>query len=348
MKYSKSSIQLDALIALKRKGRQSGVLDARLAFTDAESIRRYVAPLERRARVYPNHLPTQASGRWSTTDPPLVNFTKRTEYGPNGIRDIVVPDPGTIWVGWDWDGIEAVLAAILSGEESDLVHIRARHDLHTITGCHIFKLPLPPVLTKAGIYGRAGETWRRDTGWSATDWRRDAAKTARYALGYSLEASAILEARGAMDIVAAIATATGQSTKQATQRLIAIGSDYLHSRPRLVAWKARVMTQCAETGVSRTFLGRIRRLYGDRRDKMKQGLNHQAQGAVADMMNLTILAVLGAYPDATLVVNRHDGCEIAVPAGLDIDLVPFIERTWDVAGTAHSFSASYHRVEAAS
>jgi hypothetical protein len=340
------SVQIDDLVGLQRRGRQSAVIDARLAFTDAESIRRYVAPLERRERVYPNHLPTQASGRWSTTDPPLVNFTKRKEYGPNGIRDIVVPDPGTAWIGWDWDGIEAVLAAIFSGEESDLAHIRARHDLHTITGCHIFKLPLPPVLTKAGIYGPAGAEWRRATGWTETDWRRDAAKTARYALGYSLEAGAILEARGAMDVVAQIASATRQPTAWATQRLIGIGSEYLHMRPRLVAWKSRVMTQCAETGLSRTFLGRIRRLYGDRRDKMKQGLNHQAQGAVADMMNTTIIAILKAHPEATLVVNRHDGCEIAVPADAKIDLVPFVECEWDVAGTMHSFSASYHRVEA--
>src|SRR3990167_487334 len=71
------SVEADTLEALRRHGVISDVLDARLAHTELEGIRRYVADLAERDRIYPLMLPTaQASGRWSTTSPPLTNFPR--------------------------------------------------------------------------------------------------------------------------------------------------------------------------------------------------------------------------------------------------------------------------------
>src|SRR3990167_6326419 len=69
-----NSVKADLLEALKQKGTESNLLDARLAFMDVEGVRRYLEGMAEVDRVYPDFLPTQKSGRWSTTDPPLVNF----------------------------------------------------------------------------------------------------------------------------------------------------------------------------------------------------------------------------------------------------------------------------------
>ncbi len=71
------SVEADVLEALRRKGVESDILSARLAWTELEGIRRYVADMAERSRIYPLMFPTaQAGGRWSTTQPPLTNWPR--------------------------------------------------------------------------------------------------------------------------------------------------------------------------------------------------------------------------------------------------------------------------------
>ena len=62
------------------------------------------------------------------------------------------------------------------------------------------------------------------------------------------------------------------------------------------------------------------------------------QGAVADIMNLTLIAILvDLYPEGVLHLNTHDGAFLGFPDSLKpADVVPtvtpLIARVWDVAG----------------
>jgi DNA polymerase I-like protein with 3'-5' exonuclease and polymerase domains len=64
-------------------------------------------------RFYPDFLlHTQASGRWSTNNPPLAQL-------PEDLRDIIGPDPDTTWLGWDWQQIEPrILEALVRDDEA--------------------------------------------------------------------------------------------------------------------------------------------------------------------------------------------------------------------------------------
>lgn len=69
---------------LARHGFESPLLDLRMDHNEHAKVLEYLSFLRGRSRVFHNLLPTQASGRWSVTNPPLVNF-------PDRIRDGVLP-----------------------------------------------------------------------------------------------------------------------------------------------------------------------------------------------------------------------------------------------------------------
>lgn len=72
-KLGPASVAEERLLKLLRSGSQSEVLRARLVWSEAEGIARYLRPLVGRDRIHPRILPTaQVSGRWSTTNPPRV------------------------------------------------------------------------------------------------------------------------------------------------------------------------------------------------------------------------------------------------------------------------------------
>ena len=49
----------------------------RLEYSElSHTLNQYIKKMRDVERIYPRSLPTQASGRWSTIDPPLTNFPK--------------------------------------------------------------------------------------------------------------------------------------------------------------------------------------------------------------------------------------------------------------------------------
>lgn len=194
-----TSVESEALYKWKVRGAQSPLLDARVKFMEVEGTARYIRMLQGVPRVHPNMLPTQASGRWSTTRPPLVNFPPDcvnpqcpqagTEHAYAtdacwSARDIVAPDPGWYWLHYDLDAIEAKWAAADAGDQDDLQAFNLGHDIHTIRTCRALGRPLPPVLTKALHTDPSCQAWRDswDPPWSGgEDRRRHVFKTVGYA-----------------------------------------------------------------------------------------------------------------------------------------------------------------------
>jgi len=314
------SVEADVLEDLRRKGVESDILDARLAWTELEGIRRYIADMAERDRIYPLMLPTaQAGGRWSTTQPPLTNWPRHDpsacvlghtgSWCPRDVRGVLVPDPGTYWLKFDWSAVEARLAATYCQDAEDLESFALGLDIHTRTACRMFGLDLPPVQT--GDLHTAPEVgaWRARYSWGGSeDARRHMAKTARYALLYAEDHRGILNVKGIEKL--------GYTRKELEE----FGRAYLRAKPAFVAAKSRAQAECARTGLARTAFGRLRRLSGDLRTRAKEGFSHMISGTVSDMMNLTLIGIHAKIPSCHLVVNRHDGAEIAFPGSIPLSL----------------------------
>lgn len=247
-------------------------------------------------RVYPGMLPTQADGRWSITRPPMITITK--EY-----RDkLVVPDPDTAWVCWDWDALHAKFAAAYASDTEDLTAFEKGYDIHTITACRMVGLPLPPDLVDPHNSPEC-ESWRRSVKWKGKDDdRRNLAKV-RYCLIFGKNESAVEGSAYEKEMV-----------KQGYDRSILkrAGKAFLKAKPKLVACKRKWWDQCARTGMSRTLYGRRRPLFGDYWSKAKEGWAHMLQGLEADLLNISLIKIL-ENPAYRLAYPSHDAGKIVVP-----------------------------------
>ena len=314
---SATSIDADVLRHWKVRGVESVTLDARLAYTEIEGVARYVRMMHGVLRVYPGMLPTQASGRWSTTGPPLVNFPSdcvnpACSEGEHPVtpqcwsaRDTVGPDSGWWWLHYDLDAIEGKVADADAGDTEALEAYAKGWDVHTIRACRAFKHSLPPDLTKQCHTTESCRAWRESwvPAWSGVeDRRRHLIKTLGYATQYALSPKGVLQAR---DI---------EKLDLTPDELVRFAKVYLQSRPVLVARKNVVWDECARAGVSYSWYGRRRRLYGDWETRAKEGWSHRVSATVTDLQNEALIAITRAFPACHLVLNSHDGLTLAFPA----------------------------------
>jgi hypothetical protein len=132
----------------------------------------------------------------------------------------------------------------------------------------------------------------------------------------------------------------------APKDLIGVGAAYLRAKPWLVAWKQQRWAEAIRRKEARTAFGRRRRLFGDERQIAKEGLNHEVQGTVADMMKMTMVAL--AEIGCRMVLQRHDGWYSEVPLAWD-DMVLYraiVEREWIIDDRPISFPAEFETLEA--
>jgi hypothetical protein len=244
---------------------------------------------------------------------------------------VLLPDSGTYWIKFDWEAVEARLAATYCQDADDLRAFAAGLDLHTITACRMFGFELPPIQDKRLHTAPEMAAWRARYNWGGPeDARRHMAKTARYALLYAEDYRGILNAKGVERL--------GYTKKE----LEDFGRAYLRAKPAFVAAKTAAQAECGRTGLARSAFGRLRRLSGDARTRGKEGWSHTISGTVSDMMNLTLIGIDKAIPACWLVVNRHDGAEVAFPDSVPVSeahaaLQALAERTWTFWG--HEFQA---------
>ena len=337
------SVAYDELVKLKLTGVDSTVLRCRMGYVKANQIlTHYLNPIGEQTRIHPSFLPTQASGRWSTTEYPVTNWPKQ-------IRDIVVPDLGTYWIDADWDGIEARVVAALSGDVEDLKAFEMGWDIHTLTACGMYSMPLPPILTKKCHTDPSCEAWRQQwkPAWKGEgDKRRWLAKTTRFGLAYAVDERGVVHAKGI------------EESGLTVDKLIETGRLYLSSKPLLRRWKIATWDKVLRDREARTFLGRRRKLFVSAADLKKwtarippdcakAGLNHIVQGSVADMANRCIIDITDSWPQCVLKQQRHDGFTFQFPNEVDAwpEIRPMLERRWQLT-PEHSITstASWSRI----
>lgn len=324
MRITRNSLDADAdtlrewLKRLEKKGYDSEFLRTRVEYNEqnqvlTQYIPHYVActkckrmPIEhllskklrhkykQPERVYPNLLPTQASGRWSVTDPPKV-----TEPHPFQ-EDVILPDPGTAWICWDLDAIEGKLVACWSDDEEDLEAYGNEYDIHTLTSCRMLGDPLPTDLRNPHTSLEDVE-WRKARNWQGKNDKRRGLAKVRYCIFYGRDHTAAEDSAYAKEWV-----------KQGGDRreFVEAARLFLQSKPNLVACKKKHWDAAGKTCEARTIFGRRRRLFGKLWDRQKEGWNHEVQGTVADMVNISIIELdaLG-YP---LVYPSHDAAKQVV------------------------------------
>ena len=346
MRLAGNGVSAEVLRLLQRKGADSAVLRCRLEFAEVDSFRRYLAQVAGTPRAHPDMLPTQASGRWSTTNPPIINFPDNEMAAQRGlppIREVFQPDPGRYWLKWDWDAVEGRLGAAYFEDLVDIETFNKGWDIHTLTAAAVFKFSAPP--NRQDPHGAAENAdWRRAVKWAGkSDRRRHIAKTLRYALQYGTNEYSIRQSPAAL--------ALAESLGITMQQLLHYARAYLKNKAVMVAAKQRIWKACRESHMARTFLGRRRVLVGDAQAIAREGLNHMIQGAVADMMNAALIGLLGGAqpllgPESWLVYNAHDGAAITlpddVPAEEAIRLArPVVERAWQVDAHLIQFPATW-------
>ena len=103
-------------------------------------------PIVKSVRCHPRvHLHVQASGRWSTVEPPLATLPR-----DGSLDGLYVPDPGEAWVEYDLSQVELRLMAAEAGETRMLEAFREGRDLHTENTMVVFGWSsLPPVVSQS-------------------------------------------------------------------------------------------------------------------------------------------------------------------------------------------------------
>ena len=322
-------LTLDQALARIEEG-ANPVLEARVLFAGARQIEsHYLRPALAApdGRFYPDFLlHAQASGRWSTNHPPLAQL-------PEDLRDILQPDEGWPWLGWDWDQIELRLNAALSGDTPTLQAFEQGWDIHTLNACDLFGYPHPQDLRDP--HGSGGDgAWRGSLGWQGKgDTRRVFAKRFVYRLDYGGDPRLAGDIPGAKVLGLTAA------------KLVQVANRYLAAHPAKAAWRLRVAGEARTTRESRTFCGRLRKLMGDSQQIVREAFNHPMQGGVADIFNLTYVRILTELPSLRWVYGMHDSQWWACPQERVQETWPrlkaLVEAAWDVAGVTVAFPATW-------
>ena len=329
-KVNARGIGSEDLHKILRRGHESQVARARIQWAEAEGFRRYVASLVGVDRVYPSFLPTQASGRWSITDPPLINFpddAKADKRGLPHLRRLLYPDPGTWWLCWDWDALHAKFIALAAGEENDIgAFLDATRDLHSETASAMFRLNLSPT-----------------THLGKGDRRRHLAKTVRYALCNSApgpkEAYGVLEAKEV------------EEQGLTLQDLLKAAKLYIAAKPKYSQWKREYASQAIAQGVSRSLEGRPRPLYGPNwNEKAKAAISHFLQGTEVDKMEQCVIDICNEYPDVSLVYPTHDAVKLEVSETRDPRIFaeavrPIVEAPITINGRSLPLTATWEWID---
>jgi len=267
---------------------------------DQQILSHYLVPLRGRERCYPRiNIHPQATGRHSTTDPPLATL-------PSKLRGVVVPDLGQCWVGGDYDQQELRIFAAEARDDAFLQAFQEGYDIHTLNTCDLFDLPRPPDLrdphkSPQCTSWRAAVTWGLGAEGPKDDVRRVFAKRFVYRLVYFALAGLAHTIPGAK--------ALGIQAQEIDQRAI----QFLSKHPAIPAYRRRIEYLAGTIGETRTWAGRRRACLKGREEAIRALGNHPMQGGGVDILNLTIIQVCRELPFASYAFGMHDSFYFALP-----------------------------------
>jgi hypothetical protein len=300
----------------------------KVAFSeDSKLLTSYVNNLVGVQRIYPRHLPTQASGRWSTLDPPVTNWPrqciepacqKRLQieiYGLDhmgyiehewsdtcwSIRDILVPDDDEFLVSHDHDNIEGRIHDIIVDNRTAIKAHREGYDLHTITCCSIFGYPLPVDLRNPHT-SDIDATWRSKVSWQGKDTKqRVLAKNFNHGSKYTESYMFVHRIKGI------------EQYGIGYDQLEELAKAYIKANQEAWDTKLAIMATIRKEKMARSLYGFRRKFFTSDSETGREGFSHMISGTVSDYNNQTILAMDNWMGDnCTLLHNAHDGDKFAI------------------------------------
>jgi DNA polymerase family A len=280
---------------------------------DAKLLTGYINSLIGTTRIYPSHLPTQTSGRWSTLNPPLSNFP-RVCINPEcsqddhewtddcwSIRDILLPDSDEILISFDMDNIEGRIHDLIVQDTSALEAHREGYDLHTLTCCDIFQYQYPQ--DRKNPHSSLVDTaWRHQYNWQGKDTKqRVLAKNFNHGSKYSKSHTFVHKI-------------TGIEKYGVTQKhLVTLAKQYIHSKGEVWQRKLAIMDKIQQDRVARTLYGFKRTFWDSSEETAREGFSHVISGTASDYNNETLQLFDSALGDAVrLLHNAHDGNKLAI------------------------------------
>lgn len=272
-------------------------------------------------RIHPRFgLHAQATGRWSTTDPPLPQV-------PLHLHDLYVPDPEWPGFGWDWDQLHMRLAVGYTGDSKWKDAFEHGYDIHTDSACDLFALPQPPDRTNPHKSSLC-EAWRGQVYWQGKeDHRRGVAKRYVYRL---LKGGDPYKEPSSIPGIEALNLSKAQMKQ--------LGVQWARQHPEIIRWLEGLRRQVREKGVVRDFKGR-RRMFSERsKHSERAGCDYPTQAGEVEVLNDTILAVSRTFGNSVrFAYQRHDFILWGVRADIWCDetlrtLHRLANQTWDICG----------------
>ena len=281
-------------------------------------------------RVYPNiSIHAQATGRHSTTDPPLAQW-------PDELQDLMTPDPGYMWIGGDYAGQEVWLYSAFIHDEKMLEALNAGYDTHTMAMCDFFDMEYPPDLGDP-YYGAANQGWRERYGiLGKKDPRRDWAKAGKLSLMYLKKADQMHLIPGSRSL--GITPSGGLDSAMR----------FLERNPAIDACRKSVADLHPTEATS--FSGRVRVFNEIGPKLLREYINAPQQMGGADLLNYTIIRVCHLAPkNIKYIYGVHDSFYFSIPVGLKDTLIPTIKakvaEPYDVFGHTISFPVEWKQRE---
>lgn len=255
------------------------------------------AMVDRDGRIRCNwNLAGTRNGRLSTTKPwwPGIPFQTVPTY-PMESREIYIPDPGHIFVGWDLEQAEARVVAVLTGDFDLLQDMEDGVDIHLKLASQLpFGLTLEELNEKKRIEGKEFP-------------ERILSKTTRHAKNYkqSWAGLKITVNKNFIDTGVGIDAKTAKILDQA----------YMQLHPGLETWWMEVFRNVRARGYlengwgrRRNFLGRM--VAGD--NLHRDAIAFEPQSDIADNTTLAI-AEMDKYDWIQPLAHMHDGGFVQVP-----------------------------------
>ena len=278
-----------------------------------------------RDRIYPEiRQHVQASGRHSFVNPALQQFKGALIETPSGLipelQTLITPDPGTVWVGWDWSQIEVRLLAYLADDQPYLDAYARGEDVHERNRLTLF----------------GPQTGNPET----TEVQRRFTKVFVFRLHY----------RGKPENAGDIPGVRLLGLNR--DRLVEIAESYMAEHPAIVEYWERLEQQIEKYRVVYSFMGRPRRLTSQyRAARIREGSNDPMQAGVSDIYVTTALRVKRVAPWARFVEGKHDSQNWQVPSERAAEfralIEPIAQRTFEIGKHAAVFPASFKQREAA-
>ncbi len=321
----------------KATSKQKELAKLRIAYSeDNKLLTGYVNKLVNIGRIYPTHLPTQTSGRWSTLNPPITNWPREC-INPHciqdehewiescwSVRDILLPDTDEVLITWDHDNIEGKIHDLIVNDELAIQAHNEGYDLHTITCCDIFNMDYP-VNKKNPHSSEEDVQWRSRYNWRGKDTRiRVLAKNFNHGAKYTESYKFVHRIQGIERY--------GVSYKG----LETLARRYIESKGKAWQRKLDLMKRIRKERIARTLYGFRRVFFDSSAETGREGFSHMVSGTVSDYNNETLRLLERAYAhNVRLLHNAHDGDKIAVNrdfinawygSDFEADIAKLIER----------------------